>query len=178
MTPIRVLDGSLRDKGLGKGVKKGRIWTYVRDQRPWAGAAPPGAVYYFAPDWKEEHVHHHLRQTSGVLQADGYKGYGKLYESGADGIGRFREAACWAHGDVTSMISGPRTNPRSRERLSIVSVRFTTSSATLQASPSMSALLLVRSTAKQRSKHSASGLKRNWPVFRARAIWLKLSDMA
>ncbi len=49
-TPIRVLDRSLRDKGLGKGVKKGRIWAYVRDQRPWAGVAPPGAVYYFAPD--------------------------------------------------------------------------------------------------------------------------------
>ncbi|MBB4583517.1 transposase [Rhizobium aethiopicum] len=96
-TPIRVLDRSLRDKGLGKGVKKGRIWAYVRDQRPWAGAAPPGAVYYFAPDWKEDHVHHHLRQTSGILQADGYKGYGKLYEPGADGRSRFREASCWAH---------------------------------------------------------------------------------
>lgn len=96
-TPIRVLDRSLRDKGLGKGVKKGRIWTYVRDQRPWAGAAPPGAIYYFAPDWKQEHVHHHLRQTSGILQADGYKGYGKLYEPGADGARRFLEAACWAH---------------------------------------------------------------------------------
>ena len=96
-TPIRVLDRSLRDKGLGKGVKKGRIWTYVRDHRPWAGAAPPGAVYYFAPDWKQEHVHHHLRQASGILQADGYKGYGKLYAPGADGIRRFREAACWAH---------------------------------------------------------------------------------
>ena len=33
-TPIRVLDKSLRDRGLGKGVKKGRIWAYVRDQRP------------------------------------------------------------------------------------------------------------------------------------------------
>lgn len=96
-TPIRVLDRSMRDKGLGKGVKKGRIWTYVRDQRPWAGAAPPGAVYYFAPDWKEEHVHRHLSQTSGILQADGYKGYGKLYGPGADGTSRFREAACWAH---------------------------------------------------------------------------------
>jgi transposase len=96
-TPIRVLDRSLRDKGLGKGVKKGRIWTYVRDQRPWAGAAPPGAVYYFAPDWKEEHVHRHLKQTSGILQADGYKGYGKLYEPNTDGKRRFREAACWAH---------------------------------------------------------------------------------
>ncbi|MFT5340941.1 MAG: transposase [Paracoccaceae bacterium] len=48
-TPIRVLDRSRRDKGLGKGVKQGRIWAYVRDQRPWAGTAPPGAVYYFAP---------------------------------------------------------------------------------------------------------------------------------
>ncbi|TCL91855.1 transposase [Rhizobium sp. PP-WC-2G-219] len=96
-TPIRVLDRSLRDKGLGKGVKKGRIWTYVRDQRPWAGASPPGAVYYFAPDWKEEHVHRHLGQSSGILQADGYKGYGKLYSPGADGLSRFKEAACWAH---------------------------------------------------------------------------------
>lgn len=96
-TPIRVLDRSLRDKGLGKGVKKGRIWTYVRDQRPWAGAAPPGAVYYFAPDWKQEHVHRHLKQASGILQADGYKGYGKLYEPNTDGKRRFREAACWAH---------------------------------------------------------------------------------
>eukprot|EP00919_Chromeraceae_sp_WS-2016_P064708 GHVR01153312.1.p1 GENE.GHVR01153312.1~~GHVR01153312.1.p1 ORF type:complete len:208 (+),score=28.77 GHVR01153312.1:958-1581(+) len=49
-TPIRVLDRSKRDKGLGKGVKQGRIWTYVRDQRPWAGASPPGAVYRFAPN--------------------------------------------------------------------------------------------------------------------------------
>ncbi|KAB2766438.1 IS66 family transposase, partial [Brucella anthropi] len=96
-TPIRVLDRSLRDKGLGKGVKKGRIWTYVRDQRPWAGSAPPGAVYYFAPDWKEEHVHRHLEKASGILQADGYKGYTKLYEPGSDGKRRFWEASCWAH---------------------------------------------------------------------------------
>ena len=68
-TSIRVLDRSLRDKGLGKGVKKGRIWAYVRDQRPWAGAAPPGVTYRFAPDWKEGHVLKHLGQSSGILQA-------------------------------------------------------------------------------------------------------------
>jgi transposase len=96
-TPIRVLDRSLRDKGLGKGVKKGRLWTYVRDQRPWAGTSPPGAVYYFAPDWKEEHVHRHLSQASGILRADGYKGYANLYEAGPDGTPRLREASCWAH---------------------------------------------------------------------------------
>ncbi len=96
-TPIRVLDRSLRGKGLGKGVKKGRIWVYVRDQRPWAGSAPPGAVYYFAPDWKEEHVLQHLSKSSGILQADGYKGYAKLYIPEPDGAICFREAACWAH---------------------------------------------------------------------------------
>ena len=96
-TPIRVLDRSLRDKGLGKGVRQGRIWAYVRDQRPWAGSAPPGAIYYFAPDWKEEHVLSHLANASGILQADGYKGYAKLYAAGPDGAPRLREAACWAH---------------------------------------------------------------------------------
>ncbi len=96
-TPIRVLDRSRRSAGLGKGVKKGRIWAYIRDQRPWVGTAPPGAVYYFAPDWKEDHVRRHLRHSSGILQADGYKGYTKLYVPGPDGGPQFREAACWAH---------------------------------------------------------------------------------
>lgn len=96
-TPIRVLDRSRRDKGLGKGVKQGRIWAYVRDQRPWAGTAPPGAVYYFAPDRKGEHVRQHLQGSSGILQADAYAGFNKLYEKRADGSRQFREAACWAH---------------------------------------------------------------------------------
>ena len=93
-TPIRVLDRSRRDKGLGKGVKQGRIWAYVRDQRPWDGTAPPGAVYYFAPDRKGEHVHHHLQNSSGILQADAYAGFNALYEKGPDGSRQFREAAC------------------------------------------------------------------------------------
>lgn len=96
-TPIRVLDRSLKDRGLGKGVKQGRIWAYVRDPRPWAGTAPPGAVYRFAPDWKQEHVQGHLAQTRGILQADGYKGYSKLYEPDPDGTPRLQEASCWAH---------------------------------------------------------------------------------
>lgn len=54
-------------------------------------------AYKFAANWKEKHVLEHLRHASGVLQADGYKGYGKLYAPGADGIAQFREAACWAH---------------------------------------------------------------------------------
>jgi transposase len=96
-TPIRVLDRSLRNRGLGKGVKQGRIWAYVRDPRPWAGTAPPGAVYRFAPDWKQEHVHSHLARTRGILQADGYKGYAKLYDPAPDGTPRLQEASYWAH---------------------------------------------------------------------------------
>ncbi len=69
-TPIRVFDRSLRDRGLGKGVKKGRIWAYVRDQRPWSGAAPPGVTYHFAPDWKEEHDHA-LRPSRKLYHLDG-----------------------------------------------------------------------------------------------------------
>ena len=95
--PIRVLDRSRRDKGLGKGVRQGRIWAYVRDQRPWAGSSPPGAVYRFAPNWKEEHVLGHLASAHGILQADGYKGYAKLYEPEPGGVPRLYEAACWAH---------------------------------------------------------------------------------
>ncbi len=96
-TPIRVLDRSRKDKGLGKGVKQGRIWVYVRDQRPWAGQAPPGAVYYFSPDRKGEHPRKHLARSSGILQADAYTGFKELYERRADGTAQFREAACWAH---------------------------------------------------------------------------------
>ena len=96
-TPIQVLNRSAKSKGLGKGVKQGRIWTYVRDQRPWAGQAPPGAVYYFSPDRKGEHPRKHLKNSAGILQADAYSGFKALYETGANGSAQFREAACWAH---------------------------------------------------------------------------------
>ncbi len=96
-TPIRVLDRSLRVKGLGKGVKQRRIWTYVRDQRPWAGQDPPGAVYYFSPNRKGEHPRKHLARSSGILQADAYTGFKELYERQTGGTAQFREAACWAH---------------------------------------------------------------------------------
>jgi len=96
-TPIRVLDRSRRDTGLGKGVKQGRIWAYVSDQRPWAGTAPPGVVYRFSPDRKGEHPQRHLRSSGGILQADAYAGFNQLYEMRADGSSQFREAACWAH---------------------------------------------------------------------------------
>ncbi len=96
-TPIRVLDRSSRNRALGKAVKQGRVWAYVRDQRPWSGAAPPGVVYAFSPNRKGEHPRRHLAGSSGILQADAYAGFRDLYARRADGAQQFREAACWAH---------------------------------------------------------------------------------
>jgi transposase len=97
-TPIQVLDPrKKRIEGLARGVKEGRVWVYVRDDRPWAGGDPPAAAYWFSPDRKGEHPREHLADFHGILQADAYTGFGKLYEPGPDGAARVREAACWAH---------------------------------------------------------------------------------
>ncbi len=96
-TTVRVLDPSKRIDGIGKGVKEGRIWTYVRDDRPWGNTAPPGAAYFFSVDRKGEHPQRHLAGFSGILQADAYSGFKALYAPDASGKPRIREAACWAH---------------------------------------------------------------------------------
>src|SRR5665213_3305805 len=97
-TPIKVLDLSRRTADpMTRAVKEGRIWVYVRDDRPWGGTDPPGTAYYFSPDRKGEHPQRHLATFSGVLQADAYGGFKKLYAPGIDGAPRIREAACWAH---------------------------------------------------------------------------------
>jgi transposase len=97
-TPIKVLDLSRRTADpMARGVKEGRIWVYVRDDRAWSGSDPPGAAYYFSPDRRGEHPQRHLAAFNGVLQADAYAGFKKLYAPGADGAPRIREAACWAH---------------------------------------------------------------------------------
>ena len=174
-TPIQVLHRSLRDKGLGKGVRKGRIWAYVRDQRPWAGTAPPGAVSQFAPNWKEEHVRKHLDRTSGILQADGYKGYAKLYEPAPDGAARFREAACWAH--LRRDFHDVWTATGSARRWT-ASARSTTSSAPSPASPPMSAAPRAGPTASRRSRPSAPGPSSSSRVSPERATWPEPSATA
>ena len=95
-TPIRVLDRAKKGE-LGKGVKEGRIWACVRDQRPWSGASPPAVAYHFSPDRKGEHPQKHLGASKGILQADAYAGFRDLYLVEGNGEARFLEAACWAH---------------------------------------------------------------------------------
>lgn len=74
----------------------GRCWTYVRDDRPFGGLAPPAAVYFYSRDRAGEHPQQHLARWSGILQADAYSGYGKLYDV-ERAAGPIFEAACWAH---------------------------------------------------------------------------------
>jgi transposase len=79
----------------GKTVK-GRIWTYVRDDRPFGGHAPPAAIYYASRDRRHEHPVRHLRAFAGILQADAYDGYNELYKSSRS-PGPITSALCWAH---------------------------------------------------------------------------------
>ena len=74
----------------------GRCWTYVRDDRPFAGRAPPAAMFYYSRDRGGEHPRGHLADWSGLLQADAYGGYSQLYVAERQ-PGPILEAACWAH---------------------------------------------------------------------------------
>jgi transposase len=74
----------------------GRCWIYLRDDKPFGGAGPPAAIFYYSRDRKGEHPQAHLVGYGGILQADAYDGYGKLYLAGRT-PGPITEAACWVH---------------------------------------------------------------------------------
>jgi transposase len=93
--------------------RKGRLWAYVRDDRPFAGPTPPAAVFFYSRDRTAQHPEHHLRDYAGILQADAYAGFNRLYEAERK-PGPITEASCWAHGrrkffelaDVTAKAGG------------------------------------------------------------------------
>jgi transposase len=81
----------------GRGTtKQGRLWTYVRDDRPSGSSDPPTVWFAYSPDRKGLHPRNHLSDFRGILQADGYAGFDKLYND-ADPNHPIKEAACWAH---------------------------------------------------------------------------------
>src|SRR5216684_506957 len=75
----------------------GRLWTYVRDDRPFAGPDPPAAIFYYSRNRNGEHPARHLAGYTGILQADAYAGFGDLYD-GKRKPKPITEAACWSHG--------------------------------------------------------------------------------
>ena len=73
-----------------------RAWVYVRDDAPFGGADPPAALFYYARDRSGAHPEKHLTGFAGILQADAYAGYNRLYALGRS-PGPVTEALCWAH---------------------------------------------------------------------------------
>jgi len=85
-TPIRALGGK------GEKAHTGRLWVYVRDDRPSGDKAPPAVWFQYSADRKGEHPARHLQSYSGILQADAYAGYNAIYKDS-----RILEAGCWSH---------------------------------------------------------------------------------
>ena len=77
--------------------RTGRLWAYVRDDKPFGGCAAPATMFYYSPDRRGEHPETHLADYSGIMQADAYAGFNGLYVAGRK-PGPIIEAACWAHG--------------------------------------------------------------------------------
>ena len=73
-----------------------RLWAYVRDDRPFAGRAPPAAAFFYSPDRGGAHPERHLASFAGLMQADAYAGFNRLYAPHRE-PGPILEAACWAH---------------------------------------------------------------------------------
>ena len=78
------------------GTQTARLWTYVRDDRPFGGGAPPAALFHFSRNREMAHPNRHLAGWQGVLQADAYGGYNDLYRSDRD-PGPVLSALCWSH---------------------------------------------------------------------------------
>jgi hypothetical protein len=82
------------DPGRGR-TKTGRLWCYAVDNRPWLGPGHPAAAYAYSEDRKGEHPASHLKGFRGLLQVDGYAGFGGLVTDAANDAPTL--ALCWAH---------------------------------------------------------------------------------
>lgn len=115
-TPIPVLA-----PGTGK-TKTGRLWTYVRDDRPAASTDPPAVLSRYSPDRKGERPREHLKLFRGILQADGYAGFNGLYDRKVEPL---KEAACWAHARRKFFdLHAATDSPVAREALERVAVLY------------------------------------------------------
>jgi hypothetical protein len=157
----------------------GRCWTYVRDDRPFGGPAPPAAVFYYSRDQRGEHPQGHLARWSGVLQADAYGGYDALYQAGRS-RGDIHKALCWAHSrrkffELADIAQATRRKSRGKTevispiawRRSGASTPCSTSSAPSMACPPLSGWLFARSEARRSSPSCRRGCASSGPGSRA-----------
>jgi transposase len=107
---------------LAKGrCRTGRLWTHVRDDRPFGGKAAPVAVFYYSPTREGEHAERQLTAYTGICQADAYSGFNGLFVDGRK-PGPIIEAACWA-ADASSSNWRDCGKCRSRSKRSCASTR-------------------------------------------------------
>ena len=107
-TPVPVLAKGKTDTA--------RAWVYVRDDAPFAGPAPPAALFRYSRDRSGDHPVEHLQTFTGILQADAYAGYRRLYDHSRS-PGPVTEALCWAHGrrrfyELADIAAGKRRGKR------------------------------------------------------------------
>ena len=112
-TPVPVLA-----PGTGK-TKTGRLWTYVRDERPFTGSRKPAALFCYSPDRKGEHPQAHLKDFRGVIHADGYAGFNELFAGR-----RIVEAGAGRMCGANSLMFTPPPVRRSPKKRSIALVSF------------------------------------------------------
>ena len=122
LEPVRIHADDTTVPMLAKGkTDTGRLWTYVRDDRPFGGAAPPAAALHYSRSRAGEHSREHLASYGGILQADAYAGYNDLYD------GRRRptpviKARAWPMGGASSSISPSGIDPDSWTIIGLVRV--------------------------------------------------------
>ena len=87
-TPVPLLD-------LERGESKtGRLWTYVRDDRPAGSDAPPAVWFRYCPSRHGKHPSRHLCGFKGLLQADAFASFNGLYAREPDPL---EEVAGWVY---------------------------------------------------------------------------------
>jgi transposase len=163
---------------LAKGkTRTGRLWTYVRDDRPFGGRDPPAAVFFYSPDRTAKHPEQHLAGYAGLMQADAYAGFNRLYGAGRK-PGPIIEAACWAHArrQFFDLARPPRR--RSPLRRSSGSMRCSPSNARSMGSPHRSASSCATSVAGRSWSHWSAGCANNEPGSPAKASLARRSPTA
>jgi transposase len=92
---IHADDTTVRVLAKGK-TRTGRLWTYVRDDRPFGGPDPPAVSFFYSPDRSAKHPEQHLASYAGLMQADAYAGFNRLYDASRKPA-PITEVACWSH---------------------------------------------------------------------------------
>ena len=144
----------------------GRLWTYVRDDRPFDGSDPPAAMFFYSRDRGGEHPRRHLSGWAGTLQADAHAGFGELYQARRSPQ-PIAEAACWAHGRRKFFVLADLKQAPLATEWSAASMRSSPSSGKSTARRPRSGMPSDRNGSSRWSPHWKAGCAPNAPGCRA-----------